>query len=223
MGISMAKLVVVGGSSGVGLECVKRALSLDHDVIMFSRSASRAALSHERLQTMDGDALVIEDVSKAVSGADAVIQTLGVPFNLKLFTGPIALFSQSTSVLLNAMSSEGVSRLVALTGFGSGDSRSAVSTLQRPGFNLVFGEAYADKSEQERLIKTSDLDWTIARPGVLRNGARTGNYQVLTNPNDWRNGIIRRADVADFMVSAVESDEHVGQAPVLISHGLLPF
>ncbi len=219
----MAKLVVIGGSSGVGLECVKDALSRGHEVTMFARSASRSGLSHERLLTVDGDALITADVIQALSGADAVMQTLGVPFNLKLFTGPITLFSESTKVLLNAMSSEGVSRLVTLTGFGTGDSKTAVSALERPGFNLVFGKAYADKSQQERMIKASDLDWTIARPGVLRNGSKTGKYRVLTDPNDWRNGVIRRADVADFMVGAAESSDHVGQAPVLISHGLVPF
>lgn len=219
----MAKLVVIGGSSGVGLECVKDALSRGHEVTMFARSASRSGLSHERLLTVDGDALITADVIQALSGADAVMQTLGVPFNLKLFTGPITLFSESTKVLLNAMSSEGVSRLVTLTGFGTGDSKTAVSALERPGFNLVFGKAYADKSEQERMIKASDLDWTIARPGVLRNGSKTGKYRVLTDPKDWRNGVIRRADVADFMVGAAESSDHVGQAPVLISHGLVPF
>ena len=219
----MAKLVVIGGSSGVGLECVKDALSRGHEVTMFARSASRSGLSHERLLTVDGDALITADVIQALSGADAVMQTLGVPFNLKLFTGPITLFSESTKVLLNAMSSEGVSRLVTLTGFGTGDSKTAVSALERPGFNLVFGKAYADKSQQERMIKASDLDWTIARPGVLRNGSKTGKYRVLTDPNDWRNGVIRRADVADFMVGAAESSDHVSQAPVLISHGLVPF
>lgn len=219
----MAKLVVIGGSSGVGLECVKEALSRGHEVTMFARSASRSAISHERLRTVDGDALVTMDVIEGVSGADAVMQTLGVPFNLKLFTGPITLFSESTKVLLNAMHSEGVSRLIALTGFGTGDSKVAVSALERPGFNLVFGKAYADKSQQEQMIKSSGLDWTIARPGVLRNGAKTGKYRVLTDPENWRNGVIRRADVADFMVGAAESSNHVGQAPVLISHGLVPF
>ncbi len=69
----------------------------------------------------------------------------------------------------------------------------------------------------EQMIKASGLDWTIARPGVLRNGSRTGEYCVLTDPEPWRNGIIRRADVADFMVGAAESDDLVGQATVLIS------
>lgn len=219
----MAKFVVIGGSSGVGLECVKDSLSRGHEVTMFARSASQSGLSHDRLNIVDGDALKEEDVIKALSGVEAVMQTLGVPFNLKLFTGPITLFSESTNTLLKAMSSVGLRRLITLTGFGTGDSKNAVGAIQRPGFNLVFGEAYSDKSQQEQMIKASDLDWTIVRPGVLRNGAKTGDYRVLVDPEKWRNGVIRRADVADFMVGAAESGSHVRQAPVLISHGLVPF
>lgn len=219
----MTKIVVIGGSSGVGLMCVNEALSRGHEVRMFSRSASRSELSHPALECMDGDALDHVDVTRALEGMDSVLQTLGVPMNLKLITGPITLFSASTSVLVPAMASAGVRRLVALTGFGAGDSKAAISSLQRPGFNLVFGEAYSDKGEQERIIKASALDWTIVRPGVLRNGAKSGDIRVLTDPADWRNGVIRRSDVADFMVSVAESERYVGEAPVVISHGLLPF
>ena len=219
----MARIVVIGGSSGVGLACVREALARGHEVRMFARSASETGLSHERLDKIDGDALVAADVARALEGREIVLQTLGVPLDLKLVTGPITLFSESTKVLLPAMSSAGVTRLVALTGFGAGDSYPAVTALQRPGFKLMLGKAYEDKGEQERMIRASGLEWTIARPGVLRNGAKSGEYKVLLDPDHWRNGIIRRADVADFMVTAAGSREYVGKAPVLIEHGFLPF
>ncbi len=219
----MTRIVVIGGSSGVGLACTREALARGHEVRMFARSASETGLAHERLEKLDGDALVAADVARALEGMEAVLQTLGVPLGPKLVTGPITLFSSATKVLLPAMEAAGVRRLVALTGFGAGDSYAAVSALQRPGFKLVLGKAYADKGEQERMIRASELDWTIVRPGVLRNGAKTGQYRVLVDPKRWRNGIIRRSDVADFMVTAATSAEYTGKAPVLIEHGLLPF
>ena len=217
------KILVIGGSSGTGLACVREALARGHDVRMFSRSASETGLSHERLDKLDGDALVAADVARALEGVDVVLQTLGVPLDPKLVTGPITLFSKATRVMLPAMRTANVGRLVALTGFGAGDSASAVSAWQRPGFNLVFGRAYADKGEQERMIEDSGLTWTIARPGVLRNGPKTGDYKVLLDPGRWRNGLIRRSDVADFMVTAATSNGYAGKAPVLIERGLLPF
>jgi len=219
----MASITVIGASSGVGLACVRDALARGHDVRMFARSASATDIDHERLEKLDGNALDADDVARAVAGADVVLQTLGMPLGPKLVTGPITLFSESTRVLLPAMQSAGVRRIVALTGFGAGDSYPAVTALQRPGFRLVLGKAYDDKGEQESMIKAADLEWTIARPGVLRNGERSGKYRILTHPERWRNGVIRRADVADFMVSATTSSEYIGKAPVLIEHGLLPF
>jgi len=49
---------------------------------------------------------------------------------------------------------------------------------------------------QERLIKESELNWTIARPGVLTGGPHTGRYQVVCESSKWRNEIMSRADVA---------------------------
>jgi uncharacterized protein YbjT (DUF2867 family) len=89
--------------------------------------------------------------------------------------------------------------------------------LQRLPFQLVFGRAYEDKSRQERLIEESLLDWTIARPGVLTNGPRTGRYKILTEPSQWRNGIISRSDVADFLIRKIDDQTYFHKAPVLIN------
>jgi uncharacterized protein YbjT (DUF2867 family) len=80
----------------------------------------------------------------------------------------------------------------------------------------VIGRAYDDKSVQERLIKNSLLDWTIVRPGVLTSGRRTGLYQILDKPSQWRNGMISRSDVAEFLVRQIEDRTYVHKAPVLV-------
>jgi uncharacterized protein YbjT (DUF2867 family) len=91
-----------------------------------------------------------------------------------------------------------------------------MSTLERMGHTAILGRAYADKAVQEEMIKASDLDWTIARPGILTNNRRTGVYKVLTEPSTWRNGLISRADVADFLIKALEEGTHIREAPVLV-------
>jgi hypothetical protein len=68
------------------------------------------------------------------------------------------------------MRGHGVKRLICVTGFGAGHSRAKISGLQRLPFKVVFGQAYEDKSLQERLIQESGLDRTIARLGVLSGG-----------------------------------------------------
>ena len=156
-------------------------------------------------------------VTEALEGVDAVVQSLGVPFNLRLFTGPIDLFSAATKVLLPAMQQHGVTRLLAVTGFGAGTSQAAIHPLQRAGFNLVFGRAYADKTRQEEMIVNSALDWTIVRPGVLTNGPARPNYKALADPETWRNGVTSRASVADFIVKSLNDPQWRHAAPVLVN------
>lgn len=210
----MAHVLVLGASSGIGLETVKAALAAGHRVRAFARSAARIDLPGLGSERFTGDALKDADVQAALEGIDGVVQALGVPFR-DLF-GPVRLFSDATNVLVPAMEKAGVRRLMSVTGFGTGDSREAIGLLQRVPFRLVFGRAYDDKDAQEIRIRKSGLDWTLVRPGVLTGGAATGRYQVLHEPSSWRNGLIPRADVAHFIVQSLQNDSYVKKAVVLV-------
>lgn len=209
-------LLVMGASSGIGLEVVKQSLAAGHQVRAFARSAKNINLVHEHLELFTGDALNPAQVRSALVDIDAVVQTLGVPFNLRLFTGPITLFSEATGLLVDAMQAADCKRLLSITGFGAGDSQASIHPLQRMGFNLVFGRAYSDKSKQEQLIQNSNLNWTIVRPGVLTNGQNTENYQTLVTPETWRNGLVSRAAVANYLVSNISDPTSFRTSPVII-------
>jgi putative NADH-flavin reductase len=208
------RVLIIGASKGIGLETTRQALDAGHDARALARSATAIAVSNPSLEKMRGDALKTEDVEAALVGVDVVIQTLGVGLG-DLFR-PVHLFSDATRVLIAAMRSQVVKRLICVTGFGAGDSRASISCLQRLPFQIVFGRAYDDKSLQEQLIKESELDWTIARPGVLTNGPRTGRNRILSEASQWRNGIISRADVAEFLVRQIGDQTYIRKTPVLI-------
>lgn len=212
----MSRILVMGGSSGIGLETVKAALAEGHGVRAFARRAGRMTLEAPGFETFSGDALNRHDVGKALEGCDAVVQALGVPLHPKTVLGGTTLFSEATAVLLPAMADAGVRRLVSITGFGAGDSAERIPLWQRPAFQLVFARIYSDKGIQERQIRESGLDWTIARPGILTNGPKTGRYHVLTDPRTFRSGMIARADVADFVIGAIRDGTHLREAPVLV-------
>lgn len=209
------RVLIVGASKGIGLETTRQALEAGHEVRAMARSASRINLADSKLEKISGDALKSEDVQPAMIGVDVVIQTLGVGLG-DLFR-PVHLFSAATKVLITAMKARDVKRLICVTGFGAGDSRASIGLLQRLPFQIVFGRAYDDKSVQERLIKESGLDWTIARPGVLTSGPRTGRYKILAEASQWRNGIISRSDVAEFLVRQIADRTYVQKAPVLVN------
>ncbi|KQP55257.1 epimerase [Methylobacterium sp. Leaf399] len=210
----MAHVLVIGASKGIGLETVKAALAAGHRVRAFARSAAGIALAGAGLERFSGDALNAGDVASALVGVDVVVQALGVP--VKDLLGPVTLFSDATNVLVPAMETAGVRRVITVTGFGTGDSREAIGFLQRVPFRLVFGRAYDDKDAQEMRIRRSALDWTFVRPGVLTPGSATGRYKVLSDPSSWRNGLISRADVAHFIVGQIDRPSYERKAVVLV-------
>ena len=209
------KVLIIGASKGIGLATTKAALAAGYDVRAFARSAAAMTLSDPRLEKVQGDATRQQDVETAVAGVDAVILTLGVGLG-ELFK-PVHLFSDATRVIVAALTAKSVKRLICVTGFGAGDSRASIGLLQRVPFQIVFGRAYDDKTRQEDLIKQSGLDWTIGRPGVLLNGPKSSRYKVLREPSSWRNGIISRASVAEFLVKQIEDRSYLRAAPVLVN------
>ncbi len=213
----MSRIVIMGASRGIGLETVKALLKAGHEVVAFSRSAEMLELNSPALLKISGDATREDDVQNAIQQADIVVQALGVSLNLDLITGPINLFSKATQTLVPIMQRKGIKRLIAITGFGAGDSESAINCFQKIPFSLFFGHAYRDKSIQEEIIKKSDLNWTIVRPGVLTNSPLKSGYSVHQHRKDWRNGIIARAAVADYILRILNDPDSYGTDPVLTS------
>ena len=67
-----------------------------------------------------------------------------------------------------------------------------------------------------KLIKERQLDWTTGRPVVLTSGPRTGRYRILSEASQRRNGIISRADVAEFLFRQIGDQPYIRKTPVLI-------
>jgi putative NADH-flavin reductase len=212
----MANILVIGASRGIGREVCRAATSRGHHVRAMSRSGNQPS-GAASAEPFKGDALDAGAVAAALDGIDVVVQALGVPVSLDLFTKPVTLFSEATAVLIPEMKKAGVDTLVAVTGFGAGDSNRAINPLQRIPFDLALKRAYDDKSRQEAMIEDSELDWLIVRPGVLVSAPACGRQRVLTEPDEWRNGIISRAAVAEFIVDRIDQNHYGREKPVLVS------
>ena len=212
----MAHILIVGGSRGIGRAVCQAAVAKRHMVRAMSRSGKMPDNVGGNCEAMKGDALKVADVAQALDGIDVVVQTLGVPPSLDLVLKPVTLFSDATRVLLPEMKKAGVQKLVSVTGFGTGDSNKSINMLQRLPFKMLLKRAYDDKSGQEQLIEECDLDWLIVRPGVLTSGPASGKFRVLSKPAEWRNGIISRADVADFIVQRIDAGALNCEKPVII-------
>jgi putative NADH-flavin reductase len=208
------KITVIGASRGIGRKVVDYALERGHHVRAVARSAGGMDIVADGFEAFPGDATDPGFLARAVEGVDAVVFVLGAPRDIRVLR-TTTLFSATTQALIPAMQDAGVRRLLVVTGFGAGDSYAKLSTPEKITYKLFLGRAYEDKALQEDLIKGADLDWTIARPGILTDNAMTGKYEVLVAPGTWRQGVISRADVAHFLVHAAEDASHIRETPAL--------
>lgn len=205
-------ILIVGATRGIGRELVSQALASGNTVTALARDPLRLATQHERLRKLKGDVLDADSVSAAMPGQHAVCCTIGV----KTPWEQAGVFSKGTERLLHAMKKSGVKRLICVTGVGAGDSRGHGGFLyDRIFFPLLLKGVYADKDRQESLIRASDADWTIVRPGFLTNGPMTGRYRVLTDMAGVTAGRISRADIAHFILNELQANRYLRQAPLL--------
>jgi putative NADH-flavin reductase len=166
---------------------------------------------------MAGDALEMATVKRALTGVDAIIQSLGVSVGPEIILKPTRLFSKATRVLVTVMEEAHVKRLICVTGFGAGDSLGRGGFLCSAAFHLLLRRIYDDKDLQEPIVRRSKLDWVIVRPVILTDGPKTNAYRALVNPRHWTWGFISRADVADFLVKQIDDDAFLHKTPVLTS------
>lgn len=203
------KLIIFGATGTVGTLVVDQALEQGHEVTAFTRDPAKVERRHDRLAVVGGDVMNVEAVTDAVAGHDAVIVTLGAGRS-----GGVR--APGTRAIIDAMRATGVRRLIVQSTMGAGDSRSNLNFFwKRIMFGLLLRPAYADHQEQERIVRNSDVDWTIVRPGAFTDGPRTGAYRREIGPDEKSQLKIARADVADFLLTQVDDDTYVRRTPAI--------
>jgi putative NADH-flavin reductase len=144
-----------------------------------------------------------------------VISALGTPASP---FREVTLLSTATRALVQAMTAEHVSRLVAVTGIGAGDSRGHGGfLLDNLIFPLLLKKVYADKDRQEAIVRDSGIDWVLVRPSVLNDKPGRGAVRALTDLSGFHGGTISREDVATFVLDQVRSDEWLHRSPLITS------
>lgn len=206
------KIVILGATGPTGRHIVAQAVSRGHDVTVLVRSPEKAA-DLKGAKLVAGDARDENALRQALRGRDVVISALGTPASP---FREVSLLSAATRALVSAMKAEGVSRLVAITGVGAGDSRGHGGALfDHVIFPLLLRKVYADKDRQEEIIRGSGLNWTIVRPTILTNQPGTGAIRALTDLQGFHGGRIAREDVATFVLDQVSSDRWRHLSPLI--------
>lgn len=206
------KILVIGAAKGIGLSLLELAIQQDHIVTALVRNPDQISLSNERLKVVKGDIRDQNSLETAMEGQDLVCSCIGIGPTKK----PVTVFSEGTKNILAAMKKTGNNLFISVSGIGAGDSRNHGGFLYDKIFQpLLLKTIYEDKDRSEEIIKSSDVNWIIVRPGFLTNGPVTGEYRILTDLTGIKAGKISRGDVAHFILNQAENPQYLKQTPLL--------
>lgn len=205
------KIAVLGANGKTGRLVVAEALERGYDVVAAVRDPSRMDMNHANLRVARADATDEVALTEALQGIDAVVSTLGRSSQ----GGPRRpVFAPAMRATLAAMHATGAGRLSVVSAQGTGEEPDDGLTLPLRLMRRLLGSAIDDMGEMERLVKASDVQWTIMRPGGLTNQPK-GDYVVRPGNALKGHGRTRRADLAEALVLAVTEDRWPRQAVVV--------
>jgi putative NADH-flavin reductase len=201
------KLLVLGATGGTGLEIVRQATQRGHHITTLVRSPEKLKPFDGRINVEQGNLLDSIQLEKVIQDHDAVLSAFGP--RVPVSRTDSHLLRQFATALTQAMLHTAVRRVVV----------ESVAFLFKeaiipPAYflgKLFFPGIVADASAMEDVLEESGLDWTIARPPELTDKPHTGKYRVREGRLPLFGFRISRADVADFMLKAVEDRCLIGK------------
>jgi len=199
MATQIERVLVAGATGGTGQELLTQIRNTGVTVRALTRSAGNVVELERRgvNEVVVGDLFEPTDAVDAVSGCDAVLCAVGTAPGPRMITGPL-VDRTGVSNLITAAIGEGVEHFVYESAIGVGSSQAGMALP----FRLLIWRSLRAKLASENALRTSELTYTILRPGRLTNDLATG--EVLAGEGgDTVKGSIPRADVARLMVAAL--------------------
>lgn len=196
-------LLVVGGSRGTGRAVAEAARRAGAEVSVLSRTAPEGLDARH----IAGDATDAAVVEAAVAGHEAVVIAIGGGL------GERSVRTEATRRTVDAMAAHDVSRVVAVSSLGVGDSRKRMGLAGRAIVRTLLRNAIHDHSGQEQVLAAAGVDATIVRAGGLTDG-RTG-HRVIGADGRLPGGRVGRDDVAEVVLDALKREGATGPLHVV--------
>ncbi len=198
----MKKILIIGASGQIGKILTKQlSKSADFEPIALFRSEDQKQFFEEL--GVDYQIVSLEDsvdeIAKAISDIDAVVFSAGSGGKTG-YDKTLAIDLDGAAKAMDAAERVGVKRFVIV---------SALNTDNRDFWNNSgMKPYYIAKHYADRILKSSNLDYTIVRPGQLLDDAGTGK---ITTNNPAANKSVPREDVASLIVEVLKHDHTIGK------------
>jgi hypothetical protein len=120
--------------------------------------------------------------------------------------------------IILAMKKHNIHRLIISSTLSVSDPDDLPDFKSRVLINLVKlinRSAYEEIINAGKVVRSSNLDWTIIRLPLLNNNAKSGKVRVGYLGRNEVGLKISRADIADFMLKLVQDTKYIRKAPAI--------
>ncbi|XP_010516594.1 PREDICTED: uncharacterized protein At2g34460, chloroplastic-like [Camelina sativa] len=208
--VKTKNVFVAGATGNTGKRIVEQLLSRGFAVKAGVRDVEKAKSSFKEdpsLQIVRADVTEgLEKLAEAIGDdSQAVICATGFRPGFDIFT-PWKVDNFGTVNLVDACRKQGVERFVLVSSILVNGA--AMGQILNPAYIFLnlFGLTLVAKLQAEKYIRSSGINYTIVRPGGLKNDPPTGN--VVMEPEDTMyEGSISRDLVAEVAVEALLNEE----------------
>ncbi len=198
---------LLGATGGSGLALIDQALEQGHELSVVARRPE-AVPERVGLRVTRGDATDPAALAAGLQGADVVVNLVGVSGLLQARRGT-TVYSESARALVSAAPQAGYRRVVAVTSGGvvpqPGDGWFYTQVLKR----FFLEPTYEDMRRAEQVLRDSDLEWTIVRPGYLTGDARRTDYRMAVDRPLDEDGSLTRWSLAHAVLGHAIGDDLV--------------
>lgn len=215
------RVLVLGGTGGIGPQLIQQLLAASHHVVIYARSPQKIAepiLSNPEVTIVKGDLSDRTAFLEALEGVHAVVSALGPPVTSgPLYTSGTPL-AKGYTLLLSLMKEKGIKRLIAL---GTASNKDSNDHFDVEFWVLVHGVATFAHNAYKEIVAIGDvvradneLMWTIARVPVLTNTKNAVYHAGYIGDKKTKAWLPRNAFVA-FVVDELEKNQWVQKAPLI--------
>lgn len=197
------EVLVVGGTRATGLEIVRFLQAGGKSVTVMARHSSDISVLEELgVPVVRADALESAEVARAIVPGRyrAVISTLGGTSQESVRPD-----YEGNRNLIDAAKAAGIRRFIMVTVIGAGDSADSPPIIAR----WLLRDLIALKTQAEKHLTTSGLDYTIIRPGGLLDKPASGKAVLTEDPETF--SWISRADLGQLVVDALDDRQTIGK------------
>jgi len=201
----MKKIIIFGASGNTGKHIVNEAYKAGFKVTVVISNTEISTFNKSFVTVIVGDVFQPESYENALKKNDVVISCLELKRR-----NPDPVYSTGITNIIQSMQKTGLTRLICLSSHYTRFSKITAFISKICVLNIIkqlFQECYSDSLMLEKILCSSNLNWTVVCPSKLENGLKRGYYRTSINENLTKPTSLNRNDLADYIIYYMDEEK----------------